>query len=123
MNGFDGCWWRMFGWCGNSSRGGCVHPPSNISITDLHLSGSTNYTGYAQIAGTREHGSLIFYYAPDQKSVITGVTVERIFTEAVAGDGMDFGDGVQDLLVPFLIHVDGPADPPTHPPSSPARSF
>ena len=78
MNGVDGCWWRMFGWCGNSSRGGCVHPPSNISITDLHLSGSTNYTGYAQIAGTREHGSLIFYYAPDQKSVITGVTVERM---------------------------------------------
>ena len=27
----------------------------------MHLSGSTNYTNYGQIAGTREHGSLIFY--------------------------------------------------------------
>eukprot|EP01043_Picozoa_sp_COSAG02_P081564 COSAG02_NODE_19992_length_853_cov_2.160477_1_plen_208_part_01 len=54
VNGVDGCWWRMFGWCGNTSR--CHEVPSNITITDLHLSGSTNYTEYAQIAGEREHG-------------------------------------------------------------------
>jgi hypothetical protein len=63
VNGVNGCWWRMFGWCGNVSRQGCHNEPSNITITDLHLSGSTNYTNYGQIAGEREHGSLIFFYA------------------------------------------------------------
>ena len=53
------------------------------------MAGSTNYTNYGQIAGTREHGSLIFFYAADQKSVIKGVTVERIFAEKVAG-GMPY---------------------------------
>jgi hypothetical protein len=104
VNGVDGCWWRMFGWCGNTSR--CHETPSNITITDLHLSGSTNYTEYAQIAGTREHGSLVFFYAPDQTSVIKGITVQRLFVEKVAGDGMDFGDGVQDLLVSDVLHRD-----------------
>jgi hypothetical protein len=107
VNGVDGCWWRMFGWCGNSSAGLCTSPPSNVSITDLHLSGSTNYTNYTQIAGQREHGSLIFFYQVNpQLPPIVGVNVERIFTESVAGDGMDYGDGVQQLLVSDVIQRD-----------------
>jgi hypothetical protein len=82
VNGVDGCWWRMFGWCGNASGGLCTSPPSNITISDLHLSGSTNYTNGAQIAGQREHGSLIFFYQQDPAlPPIVGVTIERIFTE------------------------------------------
>ena len=105
VNGVDGCWWRMFGWCGNASASRCRSPPTNITISDLHLSGSTNYTSYDQIAGEREHGSLIFFYAR-APMVIRGITVERIFAEAVAGDGMDFGDGVQRLLVSDVIQRD-----------------
>lgn len=106
VNGVNGCWWRMFGWCGNASRYSCHNEPSNITITDLHLSGSTNYTNYGQIAGEREHGSLIFFYANSLGHVIKGITVERIFSESVAGDGMDFGDSVQDLLVSDIIQRD-----------------
>jgi hypothetical protein len=105
VNGVDGCWWRMFGWCPHRP---CINPPSNLTITDLHLSGSTNWTGYgnSSIAGQREHGSLIFFYAANGTSVIKGITVERIFAEKSAGDCMDFGDGVQDLLVSDIIQRD-----------------
>jgi hypothetical protein len=100
VNGVDGCWWRMFGWCGNVSAGLCTSPPANVTITDLHLTGSTNYTNYTQIAGQREHGSLIFFYQSNPVLLpIVGVTIERIFAEAVAGDCIDLGDGVQDVLV------------------------
>ena len=107
VNGVDGCWWRMIGWCGNSSAGLCTNPPSNITISDLHLSGSTNYTNYTQIAGQREHGSLIFFYQgnPAHRPIV-GITVERIFAEKVAGDCMDFGDGVQQLLVSDITQRD-----------------
>ena len=36
--------------------------------------------------------------------VIKGITVERIFTESVAGDGMDFGDGSSLPLPLTLLH-------------------
>ena len=97
VNGVDGLSWHMFGWCGTH---GCTVPPSNISISDLHLSGSTNYTNYTQIAGAREHGSLIFFYQTNPAlPPIVGITVERILAEKIAGDCMDFGDGVQQLFV------------------------
>jgi hypothetical protein len=99
VNGPRGLDWRMFGWCGGQyppaaaahhktmpppSRDG-VYPckadevPSNITISDLHLHGATNYTSYAQIAGPREHGSLIFFYQFDPAlPPIVNLTVERV---------------------------------------------
>jgi hypothetical protein len=96
--------WRMFGWCGDGNAVGCLHPPSNISITDLHLTGSTNYTSYEQIAGALEHGSLIFYYQANRAlPPIVGVTVKRIFAESIASNLMDFGHGVQQQLVSDVV--------------------
>ena len=37
---------------------------------------------------------------------VSGITVARIFAEAVAGDCMDFGDGVQQLLVSDILQRD-----------------
>ena len=36
--------------------------------------------------------------------VIKGITVERIFTESVAGDGVDFGDGSSPPLPLTLLY-------------------
>jgi hypothetical protein len=122
VNGVNGTFWRMFGWCGNASRyiaadagrlhvdqRACPHPPSNISISDLHLSGSTNYTSGAQIAGEREHGSLIFFYAAlgaGAEAAIRNITALRVLTDKIAGDGMNFGDGVQNVLVSDVLQRD-----------------
>lgn len=106
-------WWRMLGPAlqaddlsarlATDEKAGSAH---NITIRDLHLDGSTNHTSYpCSIPGPNgkpyyvcEHNALLFFYTP-LPGVIRDVTVQRMVVEAIAGDCMDFGDGVQNLLV------------------------
>jgi hypothetical protein len=84
----------------------CPSVPSvtNITFRDLYLWGSTSYECYSGCskgtAGFREHGAAIYYYQADtSQPPITAITVQRVTAGGFAGDAMDFGGGVQDLLV------------------------
>jgi hypothetical protein len=84
----------------------CPPGPSveNITYRDLYLDGSTSFTCYSgcakSTAGFREHGAAIYYYQADtSQPPIKSITVQRVTAVGFAGDAMDFGGGVQDLLV------------------------
>lgn len=111
-------WWRMLGpalvkpaGLPSGSAAQTEESPgsaSNITISDLRLDGSTTHTAYPcsiPMPGNAskpyfvcEHNSLIFFYTP-APGVLRDITVQRMITEAIAGDCMNFGDGVQNLLV------------------------
>eukprot|EP01051_Picozoa_sp_SAG22_P003094 SAG22_NODE_146_length_17566_cov_17.597847_10_plen_413_part_00 len=114
-------WWRMLGprlATQAPSLGSAARQPAeggtgsahNITIEDLHLDGSTNHTeypctitapGYPHGYAVCEHNSLIFFYT--NEGTIVNVTVQRLEVEAIAGDCMDFGNGVQNLLVQDIV--------------------
>ena len=84
----------------------CPPAPSveNITFRDLFLDGSTSYTCYSgcskSTAGFREHGAAIYFYQADtSQPPIKSITVQRVTATGFAGDAMDFGGGVEDLLV------------------------
>eukprot|EP01050_Picozoa_sp_SAG11_P020052 SAG11_NODE_3311_length_2530_cov_2.928425_2_plen_195_part_00 len=84
----------------------CPSAPSvtNITFRDLYLWGSTSYKCYSgcstPTSGFREHGAAIYYYQADtNQPPITSITVQRVTAGGFAGDAMDFGGGVHDLLV------------------------
>ena len=84
----------------------CPPGPSveNITYRDLYLDGSTTFTCYSgcakSTAGFREHGAAIYYYQADtSKPPIKSITVQRVTAAGFAGDAMDIGGGVQDVLV------------------------
>jgi hypothetical protein len=96
-------WWRMLGPAFDAG----TNSASNITITDLTLDGSTNHTvypctiprpGMPKGDPVCEHNALIFFYTK-APGVLRDITVRRVVAEAIAGDCMDFGDGVQNLDV------------------------
>jgi hypothetical protein len=73
----------------------------NVTFQDLFLWGSTSFTAYkGQTAGFREHGAGIYFYQGDAtQPPISDIVVRRITAGGFAGDALDFGGGVQNLLV------------------------
>ena len=88
----------------------CPSAPSvsNVSFHDLYLDGSTSFTHYYATsntdtkwtAGFREHGAAIYYYQGDpSQPPMRDITVTRVTVAGFAGDCLDFGGGVQNLMV------------------------
>ena len=88
----------------------CPSAPSvsNVSFHDLYLDGSTSFTHYYATsntdtkwtAGFREHGAAIYYYQGDpSQPPIRDITVTRVTVTGFAGDCLDFGGGVHNLMV------------------------
>ena len=56
VNGVDGCWWRMFGWCGNSSRCSGANTPSNVSAKLSWLASHQQSRSKRSCATDHDHG-------------------------------------------------------------------
>ena len=79
-----------------------------VTIRDLFLGGSTTFTAYYPknatdpdfTSGFREHGAAIYFYQGDtSQPPIRDITISRVTVEGFAGDCIDVGGGVQNLVV------------------------
>ena len=93
---------------GTANEGENTGSAQNISITDLHLHGNTNHTGYPCSIPSPSNASIPYYvcehnalilFLTKAPGVLRDITVQRVVVEAIGGDCMDFGWGVQNLLV------------------------
>lgn len=99
-------WWRMLG--------AAASPAWNLTIRDLTIDGSTNWTRYDECRGDSgycEHNAGIFFYAPraadgEPLRTIRNVLVRNVWVHSIGGDAVDFGHGVQSALVEDVIVSD-----------------